>query len=211
MEGRTIVRPGAGRRRRGARPRRRFNGGPDNCPARPRGGFPVVPRPCRFNGGPDNCPARRSTPMIVVPSLTCASMEGRTIVRPGASNRPRTGVPQDQLQWRAGQLSGQACAAGRPPSPRTYRFNGGPDNCPARPPCSSTTRWCCRSFNGGPDNCPARQGGPRLCGDRMNLLQWRAGQLSGQAEITQLRIHTLPMLQWRAGQLSGQAFSPTVS
>ncbi len=37
------------------------------------------------------------------------------------------------------------------------------------------------------------------------VLQWRAGQLSGQAGLLGLVLLGLLRLQWRAGQLSGQA------
>ena len=37
-----------------------------------------------------------------------ASMEGRTIVRPGPQNAHPADNAAEMLQWRAGQLSGQA-------------------------------------------------------------------------------------------------------
>ena len=204
MEGRTIVRPGRGAPPPRRTPQQRFNGGPDNCPARlgttphsssgtgalqwragqlsgqalraarPLGrrekasmeGRTIVrpgTRPPRrrtgryesFNGGPDNCPARRERSLLSVGERQ-ASMEGRTIVRPGPTPNPSRRV-----------------------APRS--FNGGPDNCPARRTASPKVRTCRSRFNGGPDNCPARPANvrtPRRCGCR---LQWRAGQLSGQA------------------------------
>ncbi len=64
-----------------------FNGGPDNCPARlPRIPIPRSSLTC-FNGGPDNCPARRVEPMPGPARVGPASMEGRTIVRPGSPRR----------------------------------------------------------------------------------------------------------------------------
>ena len=86
MEGRTIVRPGRHDAQAAARRHARFNGGPDNCPARRRRVWLQPPsRSPRFNGGPDNCPARRSRGSRRRPRPTSASMEGRTIVRPGIS------------------------------------------------------------------------------------------------------------------------------
>ena len=139
-----------------------------------------------------------------VTSVHLPSMEGRTIVRPD-------------------------CYVGAIRLSREYPFNGGPDNCPARPSIvltvfltlrwpsmegrtivrpddgiSSTLRYPTISFNGGPDNCPARLVGPDAVGDWEDALQWRAGQLSGQTQsCTPCAVKICP-LQWRAGQLSGQ-------
>ena len=44
------------------------------------------------------------------------------------------------LQWRAGQLPGQTLKDARLPGLLTFAFNGGPDNCPARPPPLSCLR-----------------------------------------------------------------------
>ena len=242
------------RRPRGCRSRS-FNGGPDNCPARP--GFaradPVVPwslqwragqlpgqtaseacsparrkilqwragqlpgqtgasspttgwaRRTSFNGGPDNCPARQREPGVVVGGHV-PSMEGRTIARPDGT-RPTWGrMSSGCLQWRAGQLPGQTRRSRGCRRSRRRSFNGGPDNCPARPGrVTLVARQLPCAFNGGPDNCPARpratpqelhlvlrtfNGGPdncpaRLCGSKWAAtstcaLQWRAGQLPGQ-------------------------------
>ena len=157
-----------------------------------------------FNGGPDNCPARLPLRIAGRGGGPAASMEGRTIARPdGAAQVAEEAAVA--LQWRAGQLPGQtatptgpivdigrsfnggpdncparpcSCARSRPVSPR---FNGGPDNCPARPPPSAAPHPPQPSFNGGPDNCPAR----RRCtasspASWRTALQWRAGQLPGQ-------------------------------
>ena len=145
-----------------------FNGGPDNCPARPNDrqlsgavvqspsmeGRTIVRPDPPFSG---SCISRpQDTP----------SMEGRTIVRPDKGLMVTTPPPTSLcLQWRAGQLSGQTseCQSrieqARQNNPsmegRTIvRPDGGdpPDNC--------TT--CHRPFNGGPDNCPARPGQGRV-------------------------------------------------
>ncbi len=132
MEGRTIVRPGSA--------------GSSKSPA----------GPPRFNGGPDNCPAR---PLL----------------------KSDIAFDELELQWRAGQLSGQAGHEISIVPPRVMSFNGGPDNCPARPVQDDATP-------------------PTLI-----LLQWRAGQLSGQAFLCASLPQRETALQWRAGQLSGQA------
>ena len=66
------------------------------------------------------------------------------------------------------------------PPARRGGFNGGPDNCPAKQPDAGPSLMTQAGFNGGPDNCPAK----RVLYDAMQqarkLLQWRAGQLPGQ-------------------------------
>ena len=118
-----------------------------------RGELPAVAR--SFNGGPDNCPAKRDgRPGRDEPRG--ASMEGRTIARPNPGVGDFSTLVQplqwragqlpgqtrlrwatvnscSELQWRAGQLPGQTgppAGAGRSGWPG---FNGGPDNCPAKP------------------------------------------------------------------------------
>ena len=84
------------------------------------------------------------------------------------------------LQWRAGQLSGQTRRYRRQRCSRHPPFNGGPDNCPARLERMSVGTCCPYAFNGGPDNCPARREIETSIWAMPPLLQWRAGQLSGQ-------------------------------
>ena len=104
MEGRAIARPNAGRAASGAHGAG-FNGGPGNCPAKPRARAPGPAPARRFNGGPGNCPAKR-WPDATAVAPAQASMEGRAIARPNSPVRARpAGTPQ--LQWRAGQLPGQ--------------------------------------------------------------------------------------------------------
>ena len=107
------------------------------------------------------------------------SMEGRTIARPDETGLVPGHNGADCLQWRAGQLPGQTMIPAMIAS-LTVTFNGGPDNCPARP--GWTPHWRCgrRAFNGGPDNCPARQAAISVYAARLEALQWRAGQLPGQ-------------------------------
>ena len=84
------------------------------------------------------------------------SMEGRTIVRPGAFSDSRV-VDQRVTSMEGRTIVRPGHMVPRMPHPRTTNFNGGPDNCPARPGVSV-------------------EAGRRIC-----RLQWRAGQLSGQA------------------------------
>ena len=207
MEGRTIARPNRGRRGRPRRRRRRFNGGPDNCPAKL---------------------GRRERRRV---HRLAASMEGRTIARPNAAEADLFIGDSTELQWRAGQLPGQTkISSSRPPAPRC--FNGGPDNCPAKRPAdphdpdrrgdaSMEGRTIARpnfsiNWQGGPDDA---------------TLQWRAGQLPGQTTTGQACATPPPRasmegrtiarpnvgdarlflgyqlrLQWRAGQLPGQTW-----
>ena len=159
------------------------------------------------------------------------SMEGRTIVRPdlkfraisrsvsssfngGPDNRPARPAQQSgtdigtlDLQWRAGQSSGQTAGGrqcrrgGQAPSMegRTIvRPDQGPENVGGvivmpsmegrtivRPdPIRTRPASCVRiTFNGGPDNRPARPGAGGLNAHRTLDLQWRAGQSSGQTSI----------------------------
>ena len=207
MEGRTIARPN--RRSPGSCSSRSpcFNGGPDNCPAKPRTTRTRRPSRSGFNGGPDNCPAKPWGEESFLPWLE-ASMEGRTIARPNTAS-PR------------------GCRR------RSPRFNGGPDNCPAKPTSRRRGRCSWPCFNGGPDNCPAKrheQGdtgrvaqlasmegrtiarpnspAARVTDLRTFWLQWRAGQLPGQTLVDVGAPRDAIELQWRAGQLPGQTSIP---
>ena len=138
MEGRTIARPNRPRLPASPTDCSCFNGGPDNCPAKPAHATTVwrarLLLQWRAGQLPGQTPAR--TPRLA--RRQQASMEGRTIARPNPPAPP--------------------CAT--PPDPG---FNGGPDNCPAKPPAAATTRRSSRRFNGGPDNCPAKPPGSRPC------------------------------------------------
>ena len=130
MEGRTIARPDPPAEPRLTRyaPSRSFNGGPDNCPARP--DWPKhhdAKHGLSFNGGPDNCPARLMVLGARIIEVSAKAFNG------GPDNCPaRQSEQSDQ--------SGRTC--------RTRSFNGGPDNCPAR--------LDVRLQGTMPDNCPAR-------------------------------------------------------
>ena len=197
MEGRTIARPDKLQRPRPRCGRSSFNGGPDNCPARPArgrvpGGVPgqtprSAPGASPFNGGPDNCPAR-------------------------PTGRPPCGFSADlrHLQWRAGQLPGQTWSSGqvgasRPCSPSMEGRTIARPDVPAGP--IQAANRLAEPFNGGPDNCPARHRvGVGTMSARSRVLQWRAGQLPGQTSQALRPDGGLDgaSLQWRAGQLPGQ-------
>ena len=60
------------------------------------------------------------------------------------------------LQWRAEQLPGQTGSAPDRTARTQPPFNGGPSNCPAKPPhCHPGPPGT--TFNGGPSNCPAKR------------------------------------------------------
>ncbi len=109
-----------------------------------------------------------------------ASMEGRTIVRPGPWTRP--------AQRRTGSASMEGRTIVRPGLKRGQRPG-------ARFRASMEGRTIVR-----PGHHVAVSETPTA-----NVLQWRAGQLSGQAGFDQRPFAGAPELQWRAGQLSGQA------
>ena len=56
----------------------------------------------------------------------------------------------------------------------------------ARPDCSDSCAITkvTKTFNGGPDNCPARPGAKSGVLSKKVALQWRAGQLPGQTVIS---------------------------
>ena len=179
MEGRTIVRPDPRRLRCTHLRRLAFNGGPDNRPARrSEPSLAIVARSfLQWRAGQssgqtghrnsDRC--RRHHPSmegrtIVRPDVADVklvvvafhpSMEGRTIVRPDDTVRP---VPR-----RCSNPSMEGRTIVRPD-----------------PSLSRIAHAIRLPFNGGPDNRPARQGlglAHTLSG---RILQWRAGQSSGQ-------------------------------
>ena len=107
-------------------------------------------------------------------------MEGRTIARP---NSP-------------------TCIAQRT---RRSCFNGGPDNCPAKPPRPGQGRR--PSMLASMEGRTIARPNPGLQGWPMwskCALQWRAGQLPGQTITVEASMDFLFRLQWRAGQLPGQ-------
>ena len=208
---------------------RSFNGGPGNCPAKPRRSTPPTTLLRCFNGGPGNCPAKR------------------------VGERRSVRLQPVGLQWRAGQLPGQTPRTHRRHRHRRSCFNGGPGNCPAKLPAAGSGDGChhrasmegraiarpnaagaptgrhvvAASMEGRAIARPNRPSPPVVvpC-NRASMegraiarpnqrrsppwistgrqLQWRAGQLPGQTVVSVAgRVPTNP-LQWRAGQLPGQ-------
>ena len=92
---------------------------------------PSTPSSHTFNGGPDNCPAR---PVVVVPARVNGpqpSMEGRTIARPDVVGVQFAGE-RLTLQWRGRTIARPDSRISTPAATAIVSFNGGPDNCPAR-------------------------------------------------------------------------------
>ena len=183
MEGRTIVRPDWSTPPRGGRRR----------------------RPLQWRAGQSSGQTFRDSDLMV--EKVDPSMEGRTIVRPDlvAFNRwHRASI----LQWRAGQSSGQT------PRRALYGSRRGTPSMEGRTIVRpdhhqyGSTRHATASFNGGPDNRPARPQLPGYQPASQSLLQWRAGQSSGQTKILFVSSSVLMTLQWRAGQSSGQTLIP---
>ena len=114
----------------------------------------TTPRVLQWRAGQLSGQARNLA--VTASKLHETSMEGRTIVRPGA-----------------GGVDGHSARRVTSMEGRTI----------VRPGWSSaaTLREWSRYFNGGPDNCPARREPQRLSPRQAAVLQWRAGQLSGQA------------------------------
>ena len=179
-----------------------FNGGPDNCPAKLGPGLDPVRGPgTSMEGRTIARPNRHGTKTEASDEQT--SMEGRTIARPNRYHKGTT-ARVELLQWRAGQLPGQTPQGTSPPQPAQANFNGGPDNCPAKPrpatrsqPPTTTLQWRAGQL---PGQTPAGVHHWRP-GEK---LQWRAGQLPGQTARAASWAMLMAILQWRAGQLPGQ-------
>ena len=167
-------------------------------------GYIVWVDPSPFNGGPDNRPARLL----------------------GHGSQPHI---HTRLQWRAGQSSGQTSIRSAPsPSGSRPSMEG---RTIVRPDLSwsQRRRKRRRTFNGGPDNRPARPASAIPNSLAVVILQWRAGQSSGQTrrwgshgehrtpsfnggpdnrparpDGTTMWVADFDDLQWRAGQSSGQ-------
>ena len=158
------------------------------------------------------------------------SLQWRAGQLPGQTRvRDLAAIPTGALQWRAGQLPGQTCQTPIMAGQRPIRFNGGPDNCPARHGRGRWPTWRASCFNGGPDNCPARlvpiRAGVADCDlasmegrtiARPDDADETPASMSGRASMEGRTIArpdvarrrstalTLRRLQWRAGQLPGQ-------
>ena len=136
-------------------------------------------------------------------------MEGRTIVRPDPVSGDIGSPLARNLQWRAGQSSGQTRQT-RPTYARCLAsFNGGPDNRPARHSTLVTlaTLRLFLQWRAGQSS-----GQTYALGDGKGAgcdLQWRAGQSSGQTCGSWFHVDHIVDLQWRAGQSSGQTTQPS--
>ena len=181
MEGRAIARPNCRRSRSRGWSGRSFNGGPGNCPAKPalnnRGGADTIAPSMEGRAiARPNIRSRRSQ----LTGRILPSMEGRAIARPNRHPQPH------QDPRRAPSMEGRAIArpnSSPPASPAAQHctFNGGPGNCPAKPPRWNASGPPHISFNGGPGNCPAKHPtNTRRAIVEPSRLQWRAGQLPGQ-------------------------------
>ena len=229
MEGRTIVRPDRTSLRPHVAAAQSFNGGPDNRPARPHRWIYRVGRPVTLQWRAGQSSGQTPWTRITAPHPHPPSMEGRTIVRPDANQILRDAVRFICLQWRAGQSSGQTSIRSAPsPSGSRPSMEG---RTIVRPDLSwsQRRRKRRRTFNGGPDNRPARPASAIPNSLAVVILQWRAGQSSGQTrrwgshgehrtpsfnggpdnrparpDGTTMWVADFDDLQWRAGQSSGQ-------
>ena len=121
-------------------PRFAFNGGPDNCPAKPRNLTWNYACATYLQWRAGQLPGQTMRLGGDVHRRRKLSLQWRAGQLPGQTPNARglataTVLAAYALQWRAGQLPGQTRSAivdrqrfgGRSP------FNGGPDNCPAKP------------------------------------------------------------------------------
>ena len=88
-----------------------------------------------------------------------------------------------------------------------WDFNGGPDNCPAKPDRSGVVAHRSRSLQWRAGQLPGQTGAAWRSAPRVIGLQWRAGQLPGQTGQNENQRPPASELQWRAGQLPGQTVS----
>ena len=180
MEGRAIARPNHPRRR--ARPSRAGS----------------------FNGGPSNCPAKLTTSN---PSSTMKFLlQWRAEQLPGQTHRR---CPQRRRPGPA-SMEGRAIARPNPPyftPPETFItcFNGGPSNCPAKPPIQAL-RALSEQTASMEGRAIARPNGPSSSAERA---QAQRASMEGRAiarpNFEKRRGRQLGwLLQWRAEQLPGQ-------
>ena len=209
MEGRTIARPNPSSDSSPGTTSASFNGGPDNCPAKPAG------TAMRHTSG-----SRLQWRAGQLPGQTAGGGDHETLVQ--------------ALQWRAGQLPGQTRRRRRLPRRPTH-FNGGPDNCPAKRAAAMTAGLAFGVLQWRAGQLPGQTSSSRSAfPPRLSALQWRAGQLPGQtraaaatagvaladfnggpdncpakhAAAVSLQLGKV-LLQWRAGQLPGQTWTGT--
>ena len=147
-------------------------------------------RQTRFNGGPSNCPAK-PRPADKADQSNRASMEGRAIARPNALSQMMIFLWAGTLQWRAEQLPGQTRRLRLPGRADHSGFNGGPSNCPAKPGPHGArrAREVPASMEGRAIARPNIVDAPNL--NSVHSLQWRAEQLPGQTRAAQWRSPSL--------------------
>ena len=206
-----------------------FNGGPDNCPAKPAGPrrcsttttplqwragqLPgqTAPRPssttssiCCFNGGPDNCPAKHRLDGVALDRVG-ASMEGRTIARPNIEVEPLTGpvVLVASMEGRTIARPNRANVAAWPAGSVAASMEGRTIARPNGPDANPTDTPTPASMEGRTIARPnGRPGGIDAPPD----LRFNGGpdKLPGQTRSSPVSTTTVCRLQWRAGQLPGQ-------
>ena len=133
----------------------------------------------RFNGGPDNCPAKHRTITVIICRQN--GLQWRAGQLPGQTGlRVRTRRYVDRLQWRAGQLPGQTRTSQRLASVREvlqWRAGQLPGQTVKCPPSADVARQL--QWRAG--QLPGQTAGTRKRSWRRHtVLQWRAGQLPGQ-------------------------------
>ena len=137
---------------------------------------PWISRP--FNGGPGNCPAKPRQRCDGQNERHQPSMEGRAIARPNIKLWPNTTV-LTVLQWRAGQLPGQTtCGAGALTQSDIPSMEGRAIARPNSLVVKEVVDIVAPSMEGRAIARPnlAREPVP----NESVTLQWRAGQLPGQ-------------------------------
>ena len=228
MEGRAIVRPNRSITAARSQPASCFNGGPGNCPAEPCSHLRAIlaANPLQWRAG--QLSGRTPCHGFGEFACSCASMEGRAIVRPNvllfrllygaalasmegrAIVRPNDVEPGVLPQVVQASMEGRAIVRpnrpdlGGAPDPG-HRFNGGPGNCPAELVVGQVERLHEgeASMEGRAIVRPNQNDVPGIAAPQM--LQWRAGQLSGRTtDDDGLSAMRKSRLQWRAGQLSGR-------
>ena len=247
--------PGQTRRHSRSRPprRRHFNGGPDNCPAKLCSAMvaSATANALQWRAGQlpgqtaaavslqlgkvllqwraGQLPGQTRHGVVHAGAALGTSMEGRTIARPNPASAGVEECLLAALQWRAGQLPGQTRQPPHRPHPQRPDFNGGPDNCPAKPAMAvhRATEQIITSMEGrtiARPNGSRRRARPRAPdtsmegrtiarpNDRRQACEAREAGTSMEGRtiarpntgIGSVEAPSMAVLQWRAGQLPGQ-------
>ena len=150
-----------------------FNGGPDNCPARRSGGHPcdAISVGLQWRAG-QLSGQTREIPDQTIDALP-PSMEGRTIVRPDEFETRRVAHgPLPSMEGRTIVRPDVTSSRATPPS--STPFNGGPDNCPARPDATAQDL--------AQDLRPSMEGRTIVRPDRSRILGWFTCVFAGVCE-----------------------------